>query len=207
MKTRKILRALCAVSMLLTSAVAATAAEPVTENAGKTNPLQVVEETENGLVSRIIEVAIPEGATEAEKNDTINAAAFGPSVPTRSSMPYLLSSMSNIDLTPEEQKVGGGDKMLSGYNKYEQITINISVKSASNTNTRLYFEVRDATNPDMSTSWQDVSINATEIVFGTKGLPSKPGKAINVYAKTSDGCYATLSSCRVYAVAYFEPID
>lgn len=78
MKLRKIFSALCAIAILTATlpTVSAAEVEPLSEYAGQTIAVQAIEETESGLVSHVVEVTIPEGATETEARTLIYATAF-----------------------------------------------------------------------------------------------------------------------------------
>lgn len=203
MKTKKFVSVLCACAMLLSALPFASAAEPVSEYAGQTIPVQVVEETEAGLTSRVIQVAIPEGATKAEEDAIIYSSAFDRDMlsafSTNSSQSFPISVMKNISLSPtEEKKVGGGNLMPEGSSKYEQIIIDITVKSATSSQTKIYFQVKDVHTPSIATDWDSITINQTRIIFNPSNLPTTD-EGIEVYAKTNEGCYAELSACTVMA--------
>lgn len=198
--SKKFVSVLCAVAMLVSALPAASAvsAEPLSEYAGKTLPVQVVEETESGMTSRIIEVAIPEGATYAEERALVYSAAFGPVPYSANQEVYFLSEEENITLTTAEQRVGGGARP-SGVTYFNQVIVYAYVSSAETTNANLKFQVRDTYNPDMATVWKDVSLMPNmQVIINCGGLPSTQ-RGISVYAKTTIG-YVVLSRCSVQGI-------
>lgn len=206
MKLRKTLSVLCAIAMLASALPAASAAEaePLSEYAGQTITVQAIEQTENGPVSRLVEVAIPDGATEAEKDALVYSTAFGQDTATTRSVPsgilYQLSNYTDLEITQTVQKVGGGPRP-DGVKYFNKAYIVTQVKSAGSTNVGLVFQVKDADTPDAAPPAVTVPIQPTamEIVINCGGLPLT-AKGINVFCKTDRAWNVNLSFCTVYGV-------
>lgn len=64
-------------AMLVSALPAASAAEPVSKYAGKTITCAVYDADGDGTASRVIEVAVPEGATDREVQELADAAVIG----------------------------------------------------------------------------------------------------------------------------------
>lgn len=205
MKThKKLVSILCAVALLVSALPAATAAEPLSEYAGKTIPVQVVEETENGFTSRVINVAIPENATKAEKDALVLSAASdctASAFSAKSSNMYILSTEENLVIGAAEKKVGGGPRPAGMTGSFEKIVIAATItQSDGGGNTKLFFQVKDVANPDNHTSWDAGELNINkfpwEVIIFCNGLPTSDS-GISVYAKTVPDWYIYLSSCTV----------
>ena len=203
MKLRKILSALCAAAVLTAAlpAVSAAEAEPLSKYAGKTIPIQVVEETETGWNSRFIEVEIPSDATKAEKNALVFSAALGQSTFTDRET-YLLidSNDENIRVTQTPQKVCGGP-LPAGLTKLTKTLIDVEIESMGSTSATLSFQVRDASDLGIYTNWASLDVHhyPWEVIILCGGLPTT-SKGITVYAKTGNAWDVNLSSCSVYGV-------
>lgn len=196
---KKLMSLVLAMTMVLSAlpAAAAVDAEPLSEYAGQTIPVQVVDVTENGCDSRIIEVAIPDGATKTSVRAIMNAAAFGSTARSVNEMLYFLSVEENIVLNTTAKRVGGG-RRPSGVTYFNRAIIYAYVESATSTNVDLQFQVRDVDNPNMSTVWKTATLQPNmNIVINCGGLPSTE-KGISVYAKTTVDWPVTLSECAVY---------
>ena len=204
MKTRKkLVSILCAAALLVSALPAASAvsAEPLSEYAGKTIPVQVVEETENGLTSRIINVAIPEGTSPKGKDALVCAAALGRgTAATRS----ITGTLYDITLGGEEQKVGGGTPKGVLFSAIDEVAILFSVESLSPARTWLQFQLRSSTKPGSVTEWKRVQpyTQAWEVVFVTNEFRTlyNYSNGINVYGKTLSNDTAVLSHISVYGV-------
>lgn len=204
--SKKLTSILCAAALLVSAlpAAAAVSADPLSEYAGKTIPVQVVEETENGMTSRVIEVAIPEGATKAEKDALVFSAASNctaSAFSAKSSNMYVLSTETDLVIRAAEQKVGGGPRPAGMTGSFEKIAIAATItEAAGGANARLLFQVRDVANPDNRTSWDlgELNINKFpwEVVIFCNGLPTSDS-GISVYAKTVPDWHIYLSSCTV----------
>lgn len=115
MKLKQRISAFGVIAMLLSVIVPSRAVslpeiESLSEYAGETITCQVLADTEDGLTSRFVEVAIPEGATVEEEIALVNAAAFGADLYTRNvrATDDKLSVMRNFTITSEDTYVGGG---------------------------------------------------------------------------------------------------
>lgn len=209
---KKMMSLVLAMTMILSALPAASAvsAEPLSKYAGMTVPVQVVEETENGLTSRVINVAIPEGATEAEENALVCAAAVGRASGEMRSInatpAYIISSMGSVTLRNNiEQKVGGGKPANASYDDVDEIVIAFEVTSLSQTNAMLAFDLRSSTTPSSTTGWKSMrpNVSSTEewkVVFVShefKTLSNYNG-GIDVYAKALYNEMIVLSSVFVF---------
>lgn len=69
----------CIMTLLISAFPAAAAANavPLSEFAGETIPVLVIDDTGNTTVSRVVNVAIPKGATKAKENALVRLAALG----------------------------------------------------------------------------------------------------------------------------------
>lgn len=158
--------------------------------------------------SRVIQVAIPAGATKAEEDAIVYAAALGRDMAAplsaKSSVSFPLSTMKNFSLSQTPIRVGGGNLMPDGSTEYEKIIVDITLSNQNSGERKLYFQVRDVRTPDMATAWQPETVKpgiAKTITIFTGGLPSVVSKGISVYAKTEPGYYVEVSACTVMAVA------
>ena len=213
MKTRKkLVSILCAAALLVSALPAASAvsAEPLSEYAGKTIPVQVVEETENGLTSRIISVAIPEGTTKVEEDALVCAVVGRASGKTRSSNAasglYLIDGVSGaVTLRNNiEERIGGGTPAGASYSELDEITISFTVKEASQSETRVGFELKSMTTPSSTTGWKEIRLqsNVWKVVFYTgefKSL-SNYNNGIDVYAKAMRNEMAVISGISILGV-------
>lgn len=196
MKThKKLVSILCAVALLVSALPAASAvsAEPLSKYAGKTIPVQVVEETENGLTSRVISVAIPEGATKAEENTLVCAAAVG-RVPGRTRFSngtpdyYINSVDGEVKLQHNnEERIGGGTPVGASYSKLDRITISFDVEDVSQVEAWLGFQLRSSTTPSSTTDWEEMQPlhNTWRVVFISSEFKelSNYNDGIDIYAK------------------------
>lgn len=215
MKTRKILSAVLSVAMLLSmhpaaSAVSPVKTEPLSEYAGQTIPVQVVEETEDGLVSRFIEVDIPEDATEAEQLSLIHSAALGWGDASPLSVNQTVYPISdrheNFTITSTPQSVGGGT--LAGTLDY--IVVDFVVTAMDRSSERLCLQFENLTTGNTS-GWEQIK-PATEpwhITFvksNTLGMNS--GNSISVNAKIYFVTgYVNLSRCTVTGYANTNSLE
>lgn len=197
MKSKKLISVLCAVSMILAALPAASAVEPkaaLSKVAGQTVPIQVVEETENGLVSRVINVAIPAGATVEEETAIIHAAALGKNaaVPFSASASDVISSESNLHITHNDVKIGGG--ILE--RDYKRIIVDVQIESiGGNTTLWIQFQNKDTGSGSV---WNEVDIYhyPWRVIFSSSSFAMKEGQEIAIYAHTRN-LNAELSSCVV----------
>lgn len=204
MKThKKLVSILCAVALLVSALPAAAAAEPLSEYAGKTVPVQVVEETENGLTSRVIHVAIPENATEEEASALISAASSSNGVSTYSTAgtDYVLSTLRGYVVEDEPKKVGGGIIPVAGISS---ITVIFDIGRFDHSGERLLVQLRNMDNPSISINneWKSIVIveDAWEVVFRSNQYVMNKGTNVGVFAKTFlTGGYINLLSTKVIA--------
>lgn len=206
-KSKKLVSALCAMAMLVSALPAASAAEaePVSEFAGKILPVQVVEETETGMTSRIVEVAIPEGATKAEEDALVYSTVLGGRTysAARDSQSFVLSTERNLAISQTPSRVGGGNLMPTGCNDYKAVMVDFTLNSYGSGGHEIYFQVRDVQYPDIATAWQSVkgTDSSRNIYIATGSLVTSIAKGISVYAKTEPGDYAEMEVCTVSAIA------
>lgn len=185
-------------------AASAVSAEPLSQYAGQTVPIQVMEETANGWVTRFVEVAIPEGATKAEELALTNSAVLGQGVASTfsaaSETPYFLSETTDLVIRAQEQKVGGG-KRPSGIEHFDKYAISVDIKSIGSTNVSLLFQIRDVANPSYTSNWVAMDINHWPwmLYIVCNGLPMSD-KGISVYSKTAPDWPVTLNSCIVQGI-------
>lgn len=205
MKThKKLVSIFCAVALLVSALPAATAAEPLSEYAGKTVPVQIVEETADGWVTRFVEVSIPEGSTKKEELALTNSAVFGQGAvsafSTAAENSYFLSEMTNLVIDAQEQKVGGG-KRPSGVEHFDKYAISVDIESVSSPDVSLLFQIRDAYSTNITSRWVAMDINhwPWRLVIVCNDLPTSD-KGISVYAKTSPNWPMTLNSCTVQGI-------
>lgn len=201
---KKLVSILCAVALLVSALPAAAAAEPLSEYAGKTVPVQAFDETENGWVSRIVEVAIPQGATETEANNLMYAAAFnqdGISAFSANETLYPLSTENDLEITATPQRVGGGSMPNGVQLDQTLIRVNIGWVSGSSYNVHLLFQVRDLGDPVANTEWNELDMNHLpwEVYIRYNSFPVT-NQGISVYAKTSVDRHVFLNSCAVFGV-------
>lgn len=201
-----------ALAMCMGLAVPAFAAEtePLSEYGGQTIPVQVVEETEDGLTSRVIEVAIPDGATKAEEDVLVRSAALGKDGATTFSaneVYYPIGTATGpitLDSTP--QKVGGGYPQVVTFDDLSKIMIDITVESLSLSQTTIYFQIQNAGKPASDSGvWNSIKPYGTQppwrVIFMRYEYPTDPSKTgITVYGKTYPGTTAVLSYCGVFGV-------
>lgn len=212
MKThKKLVSILCAVALLVSAlpAAAAVSAEPLSKYAGKTVPVQVVEDTKDGLTSHFIEVAIPKGATRTEENFIVYQAAFGKGETSTFSANaerfYDISYEENITLEDTAKWVGGGKPQGIKFNLIDEIYISFDVKDLDRESTSLYFQVRAASNPSVTSEWKNIKptqVPYTEwkVVFKFDEYPLPGDDELDVYAKTSISGIATLNYCMVAGI-------
>lgn len=209
MKIRKTLSILCAIAMLSSALPTASAVstQAISENAGKVIPVQVVEDTKNGQVSRIIEVAIPQNATIEEENALIYSVAFGQDGATpfsaNAETPYDISYEEDITLRWEEQRVGGGKPLGIDFNEIDELCIVFDIKSLDRSSTKINFQVRSVANPSSGSAWKTIAPHDEypwKVVYHWSEYPI-PGKGeLDVYAKTNLGGIAELNYCMVMGI-------
>lgn len=195
MKLRKMLSVLCAAALLISALPAASAveAEPLSEYAGKTLPVQVVEDTDNGLVSRIVEVAIPEGATKAEEDALVYAAAFGTPVTRSANATDTISVEGDFYITNSNKKIGGGTLARD----YKRIFVDVNV-SLESINTRLWVQYRNLTKGEDS-YWTEIPLSSLRVIFyrDNDELPMNQGDDVAIYCHTTGVYNVTLHTCVV----------
>lgn len=201
--SKKLTSILCAAALLVSAlpAAAAVSADPLSEYAGKTIPVQVVEDTKDGLVSRIINVAIPQGATKAEERAIIHAAAFGwDLVSAHSENEVMLDICSKTNFTINKTATWVGGKRLT--DDLVQIVFDFCI-AKMDSNTRLCAQVKNET-ADSTTDWvfdtETITFPGYEverIIFKSSSIKMEAGDYISAYAKTNGGridldyCYVT----------------
>lgn len=199
MKTKKFVSVLCACAMLLSALPFASAAEPLSEFAGQTLPVQVVEETENGLDSRMIQVAIPEGATRAEEDALVYDAVFGSTATpfsTRAGTAEVIGEKEEtVMLLSEETKVMEGTFRRN----YSRIIIDFVIETFSG-NTPLYVQARNLSTGDQS-SWGTMSptVKPWRVIFYSSSFDMRANQNFEIYAHTN-GFDVVISSCLVQGV-------
>lgn len=191
MKTKKIVSAFCAVSMLLSlcSFASATEAEPLSEYAGQTIAVQAIEETESGLASRVVEVTIPEGATEMEARTLIHATAFGWDLVSAHSDNFAvtdLGSKRNFTLVRNEEVQIISRTLANALNEI-YVTYNITgyVSGFS-----IQTEVRNSSAND-SSGWLNASVVDTidgtvirEVIFRLSDIRMNANDQIKVFGRS-----------------------
>lgn len=199
MKTKKFVSVLCACAMLLSALPFASAAEPLSEFAGQTIPVQAVEETEDGLVSRVIQVAIPKGATKAEEDALVYDAVFGASAAALSAQPRIAEIICN---NHEEIRVLGDEiKVAEGVMRhdYSQIVVDFVVESFSG-NTPLYVQARNLATGGR-TDWDAMSpwTKPWRVIFYSSRFTMEANQNFEIYARTN-GFDFVISACLVQGV-------
>jgi len=189
---KKLISVLCAVSMILAVLPAASAAEPVSKYAGQTISVQVVEDTEAGMVSRIIEVAIPAGATKSQETELIYAAAQGEECAPLSSgiQPYatwdIISSENYFTLNTRGTMVGGGTLKQ----KYQRIGVSLELLSSFHPGASISVQLKNAEDGTNS-GWKklDLSQLVHIVIFYAESdnFDMLKGTDLEVYAKISTG--------------------
>lgn len=202
---KKLMSLVLAMTMILSAFPAASAvnAEPLSEYAGMTVPVQVVEETENGLESHLIRVTIPKNATEGEASTLISAASSSNGVSTYSTAgtDYVLSTLRGYVVEDEPKKVGGGIIPVVGISS---ITVIFDIGRFDHSGERLLVQLRNMDNPSISINneWKSIVImqDAWEVVFRSSQYVMSKGTDVGVYAKTFlTGGYINLLSTTVIA--------
>lgn len=206
MKVKKFASLLCAVSMLLTSAITASAAEPLSEYAGETISVQVVRATETGSVSQVIQAAIPEGATKAEEDAIVYAAALGQDMiaPLSSGYaPHVIGTKRNFTIHPTPLLIGSTNWMPTGSNGYDEVIIDITFSPYVGGDHKVLFRVQDVHTPDNSVEVPtEAAANVNRVItIGTMSLVTDPSKGIKVYARTEEGNSVQVSTCTISVVA------
>lgn len=188
MKThKKLVSILCAAALLVSALPAASAvnAEPLSKYAGKTIPVQVIEETETGLTSRVINVAIPKGTTQEEEAVLLSRAASSNGA-TRSvnGTNYGLSYMRYVMITRDERRIGGGT--LPNDN-FVSVTAVLSVSDASADNQLLLRYHRE--NSGVVNKWRPIyaAPGVREFVFTQAEYVMHAGDDISIYAEVPEG--------------------
>lgn len=192
--------------MCMGLAVPAFAAEMETlsQYAGKIVPVQIAEETENGWVTRFIEVAIPEGATKEEEIALTNAAVLGQgdvsTCSTNAETLYFLSETNNLVIKAQEQKVGG-NKRPANVKQFDKYAISVDIKSMDSSDVELLFQIRDAAHPSYTSNWVSMDLNHRPwlLYIICLGLPTSD-EGISVYAKTQPDWYVYLNYCVVQGI-------
>lgn len=200
MKSKKLISVLCAVSMILSALPAASAAEPVSKYAGKTISVQVVEDTEDGMVSRIVEVAIPARATKSQETELVYAAAQGEEYAPLSSgiQPYatwdIISSENYFTLSGSKTKIGGGTLKQA----YKRIAVSVEV---SKPDTTISIMLRNGTDGGES-NWEDVNYSQVTapvyivMFYKSNKIQMTKGTPLEVYARTT-GNRVDIGNCTV----------
>lgn len=202
--SKKLTSILCAVALLVSALPAASAVstEPLSEYAGQTIAVQAVDVSEAGTTSRIVEVSIPENATEAEANALAYSAAFsqgGISALSVNETLYPLSTENNLEITATPQRVGGGS-MPSGV-QLDSTLVRVDIGWIGSPDVRLLFQVRDLGGGVASTPWDELNMNNLpwQVYIRYSGFPVS-NRGIAVYAKTSVDRHVFLNSCKVFGV-------
>lgn len=208
MKTKKFVSVLCACAMLLSALPFASAAEPLSEFAGQTISVQVSEVAETGVDSRVIQVAIPEGATKAEEDAIVYAAALGQEAmiaPLSSGYaPRVISTKTNFTIHPTPLLIGSTNWLPTGSTGYDEVIIDITFSPYVGGSHKVLFKVQDVHTPDNAVGWVPTTAAANvsrSITIGTRSLVTDPTKGINVYVKTEEGNSVQVSTCTVSVVA------
>lgn len=199
MKTNKITSVLCAVAMLISALPAASAAEkePLSQYAGQTITVQAVEETDDGLVSRLVEVAIPEGATETEARTLILATAFEWDMVSPQSDDFAVTSLgsrSNFTVDSSDVRIIRPTTLSRTLN---EIYVTFNISSAPSPSYPITVRVDNITTGGSSS---ENTVNASissdklihEVVFKTSSIRMNQGDQIAVYA----------SSTRSFSISY-----
>lgn len=194
-KFRKILSVLCAVAMLASAlpTVFATETEPLSEYAGQTIAVQVVEDNGADLTTRVVEVSIPEDATEAKKDAFIYAAVTGkaPLFARGEAVDFLYQSNAYVEIMPTPAKIAEGTTTM------ELDELYVHMKFIGNPADGLQLQVRNSYND--TSNWKGVNfINSPdayyEVIFYNRDLGIRENTNISVWAKVPSGV-AKLNYC------------
>lgn len=208
MKThKKLVSILCAVALLVSAlpATSAVSAEPLSEYAGKTISVQVVEETERAPISRIIEVAIPEGATLEEANALVRAASCPGGVSTFSmnQQTYGLSYIRGLMFNSEERRAGYGT-LPSGQILYVTAEFDLNTNLIPS-NAQLLVQYRNETLGTVNNPWKSIDIvnGVDKVLFYSHEYTLREGYNISIYAKSSSPTENIFTNyCMVTATVY-----
>lgn len=195
-KFRKTLSALCAAAMLASALPVASAAEaePMSEYAGKTIAIQVVEDNRDGLTSRVVKVAIPEGATEAEKDALIYTAVTGKiSLLARGeAVDFLDQSYANVDIRHTPVQIAKGTTTMDIDELYVHMKFTGTLPSG------LQLQVRNSDNDTSNWNGNVEFVNTPdpyyEVIFYRSDFGIRANTDISVWAKVPYGI-AHLNYC------------
>lgn len=231
MKIRKLISALCAAAMIVSS-VSAFAVEPndvnrVSEHAGKTVTCQVFIATEDGVTSAVYEVPIPIGTTKAaegaivrsyalQTGEAVTASAYsiqraGDPQPGDDDGPYYyVSYLAKVPtMMPKgilDGKIGGGKLgEWGGFKQYKSLLVDFENLIPNSSAKNLYIELKNTTQNKTLTNSIRLGY-VTDYTFfytGTAGLALNAGNEVQVYAYTDNGA-ATANSCSVMVEPKFD---
>ena len=183
------------------AAASAVSTAPLSEYAGKTIPVQVVEETPNGLISRIINVAIPERATAKEETEFILTACDTSTASARS------FNETNYGLSYVKGIRAEGDPRLVGYgtiptNDIISITTIFDIGEIDHRGTNLLVQFQNDDRGYIDNPWETLNIESGvwQVVFRSSEYIWHEGNDISVYAKASQSNgFVMLKSIQVIA--------
>lgn len=201
-KSKKLLSVFCALSLLFAALPAASAVErePLSEYAGQTITVQAIEQGEAGQVSRLVEVAIPQGATASEARTLIYATAFNWDMASAHSDRFYVTDLGgkdNFTLSSLEETEIVNRTLKSELN---EIYVTFHVGSHY-PNARIEGKVDNITAGTSSRWEQDKNISdptgnvIKEVVFRTSNIRMDKGDEITIYAKSSGNM--TITACNV----------
>lgn len=194
-KSKKMLSVFCALSLLLVALPAASAveSEPLSEYAGQTIAVQVVEDSGVDLISRIVKITIPEGATEAEKDALIYTAVTGktPLSARGDTVDFLYQENKYVEILPTPVKIAEGTTTMQLDELY------VHMKFAGAPANGLQLQVRNSFND--TSNWKGVTFVNTpdpyyEVIFYSSDLGIRENTNISVWAKVPSGV-AKLNYC------------
>lgn len=210
MKTRKkLVSILCAATLLVSALPAASAvsAEPLSEYAGKTIPVQVVKNTKDGLTSHIVEVAVPPNTTKTEERTLINAVALGKKVSARDAdfIDTFLGQKDDVQVTGVSQEVIR--KTLP--RALDEVVVNFELTSINHPGECLLLEVANKTT-DTSTGYHIIHVmdGIRRVVFAeteeTGLVPTAKGQTLSVNVETLSATGSIgLSTIFAYGYTYY----
>lgn len=206
MKNRRRMSLLCAIALSLTLVLPAGGAnlpEPLqpSEFAGETITCQVIQETSEGVASRMIEVAIPAEATVAEELALVNTAALGGGLArSLQNVTYELSSRSDVTIRNSSTNVGGG---LLRNQDYSYIVAQFVIETIGGSS-KLQVQVKNETHGS-ATDWSEVNLYQypQRVVFTSSNVNLTQNSNLQVYARTTLG--SALASVCYVAVTDYRP--
>lgn len=194
MNFKKVISSFCVAGMLLTAlpgalAADAPAADSVSEYAGQTIGVTVVSDTgAGGAKEYVIDVAIPDGASQDEANDRLitaaRAVANGGAAP-RFVIPYdsFIRGRSNITLTSSTYDLG--TSTLS--EDFSQICAVFQNISANNGATQLNFRIEGNGAQSEYNAGVILSTECVVYIAGGSRLSMDDGTVLSFFASTNTG--------------------